>query len=380
MISKLATAFLCFYATGSEGTASFDAFVQKHGRSYRKGTQEYEERRGLFEKRVADVEAQNSKTNKRWTAGVNKLADWNEGELQHLRGWDGSVRPHNSGSRTVKARPAFLQQSSRDSAELPEEKSWANLETASHIHNQGGCGSCWAIASSTVLEYHTEIHGKRRTFSPQQIVDCTPNPRDCGGTGMCDGATAELAMDWVLKNGCASSDEVPYTGENGQCGAESGSALMMSQLLGGAGAANKGNAFGMSGWEKLPQNDQESLMRALVERGPVAISVGAGPWQSYESGVFDSCEKDSIIDHAVVAMAYGKDDSTSSKYWQIQNSWGRDWGESGHIRVLRQDDPSSYCGTDNKPQEGTACKGENDPVTVCGMCGMLFDSVVPHFD
>lgn len=384
MMGKLAAPLVCLYAGGANAmtikqrtsVSAFDSFVETHGRVYSKGTEEYEQRRSLFEKRVAAVEAQNSKSKKLWTAGLNKLSDWTEGELQSLRGWDGSVRPDHSGSRSqTKSMSAFLQQAvNAKESDLPEEKSYENLETAQHIHNQGGCGSCWAISSSTVLEYHSEIHtSKRRTFSPQQIVSCTPNPRACGGTGMCDGATAELAMEWVLKHGCAEESQVPYLGENGECSQSTG-VLAMNQMFGGA---NVGASFGMTGWETLPKNEQEPLMRALVERGPAAVSVGAAPWQSYESGIFDGCEKDSIIDHAVVLIAYGKDAETGSKFWKIQNSWGSDWGETGHIRMLRHDD--AYCGIDNKPQEGTACKGEDAPVPVCGMCGVLFDSVVPHF-
>jgi len=375
-MSRLVIAGLCAYGA-SANTATFDSFIEKHGRSYKQGTDEYEHRLALFQQRESEAATHNIKPNRRWTAGVNKLADWTETELVQLRGWDGSVRPDHSGARVATAHKAFLQASSEES-ELPEEKSWADLETAHEIKNQGSCGSCWAISSATVLEAHTEIHGKRKRFSPQQIVSCTPNPRACGGTGMCEGATAELAMDWVLKNGCADESEVPYQGVNGQC-TNQNPVLAMNQLLGGSSSLvqNGGAAFGMTGWERLPQNEQEPLMRALVERGPVAISVGAGDWQSYENGVFDGCDKDAIIDHAVTLIAYGKDEA--NKFWTIQNSWGDDWGEAGHIRLLRQDDSQSYCGMDNKPQEGTACKGENDPVKVCGMCGMLFDSVVPHF-
>jgi len=357
----------------SVSSNTFEAFVEKHGRSYGKaGTEEYEQRRELFEKTLSDVKAHNSKANRRWTAGLNKLADWTESELKSLRGYDGSVRTAaHSGSRGAKASRAFLQAKSDDFSDLPEEKSWATLETAQHIRNQGSCGSCWAIATATVLEFHTEIHGNKRSFSPQQIVSCTQNPRDCGGTGMCQGATAELAFDFVLKNGCADEATVPYEGVDGTCTVNQSPSFLES--------TNGGAAFGMSGWEKLASNEAEPLMRALVERGPVAVSVGATDWQSYESGVFDGCEKDNIIDHAVVLMAYGKDATSGSKFWQIQNSWGDDWGETGHIRMLRQDNSETYCGTDNKPQEGTACKGEDDPVPVCGMCGVLFDSVVPHF-
>jgi cathepsin L len=137
-----------------------------------------------------------------------------------------------------------------------------------------------------------------------------------------------------------------------------------------------GNNFGMTGWSTLPKNQYEPLMRALAETGPVAVSVAADQWFSYESGIFNGCEKDAVISHAVVAIGYGEEDGT--KFWSIQNSWGEDWGENGVIRLERHED-GGYCGMNNDPQKGVACQGETAPVPVCGMCGILFDSVVPHF-
>ena len=31
----------------------------------------------------------------------------------------------------------------------------------------------------------------------QELVDCVPNPKSCGGTGGCSGATVELAMSYA---------------------------------------------------------------------------------------------------------------------------------------------------------------------------------------
>jgi len=115
----------------------------------------------------------------------------------------------------------------------------------------------------------------------------------------------------------------------------------------------------------------------LVERGPVAVSVAADSWFDYAHGIYNSCGKNAVIDHAVTCMGYGH--QGEDKYWLIMNSWGADWGEDGFIRLERHDD-GNYCGMDSKPELGTACKGETEPVPVCGMCGILFDSVVPHFE
>jgi cathepsin L len=148
--------------------------------------------------------------------------------------------------------------------------------------------------------------------------------------------------------------------------------LDMSAPAVGAGAS----AMGMTGWSTLPKNEYEPLARALAESGPVAVSVAADTWFSYESGIFNGCGKDAVIDHAVTALGYGEE--AGNKFWVIQNSWGEDWGEDGRIRLERHD-KGDYCGMNNDPQKGVACQGETKPVPVCGMCGVLFDSVIPHF-
>jgi len=378
MLSFLAKGLtLSTLAANGQQLPSFESFIEVHSRSYQQGSAEFNERQALYQQRKVDSELHNSAPDRLWTAGVNKLWDWTEAELKTLRGWDGSMRPDGGSARSVRPHGAFLQQQS----ELPTEKTWTSLETGQHIRNQGDCGSCWAIAVSTVLMGHAEIYtGKARTFSAEQLVECTPNPRHCGGDGGCKGATAELAMDWVMKNGCAEASEVPYTASDGACTAgrssEQTMALAFVDETAVAGTGTGGLAFGMTGWETLPKNEYEPLARALAEMGPVAVSVAADAWFNYESGIFNGCGKDAVVDHAVTAMGYGEE--AGRKYWTIQNSWGEEWGEKGHIRLERHDN-GDYCGMNNDPQKGIACQGETASVPVCGMCGVLFDSVVPHF-
>jgi len=355
---------------------TFASFVELNARSYQRGSAEFEQRKALYEQRLVDAETQNSSPERQWIAGVNKLWDWTDSELLTLRGWDGSATPEGgSSSRNIAKHSAFLQQT----GDLPEEKMWDSLDTFAYVKNQGDCGSCWAIASATVLEAHNEIYsGNHRVFSTQQIVECTPNPRHCGGDGGCKGATAELAFDWVLKNGLADASQIPYKGRDGTCTMGSPTADMKAVLaqFSAPAAGAGGAAFGMTGWSTLPKNEYEPLVRALAESGPAAVSVAADTWFSYESGIFNGCGKDAVIDHAVVALGYGAENG--KKFWVIQNSWGQEWGEEGRIRLERHDD-GGYCGTNNDPQKGVACQGETAPVPVCGMCGVLFDSVVPHF-
>jgi len=201
-----------------------------------------------------------------------------------------------------------------------------------------------------------------------------------------------LALQWVLEHGCPSEQEVPYssgdTGSSGTCRSNStfegfrrpGGPLTQRktdnlQAWGAAPKLNPRGPAGMSSWRKLQENSYEPLLHALVSLGPLGVSVSANEWLDYGSGIFDDCSRHAVVSHAVVLLAYGSENG--SKYWMIKNSWGRDWGEQGYMRLLRHEDASSWCGINYFPEYGTGCKGGPPKVTVCGMCGILYSAVVP---
>jgi cathepsin L len=170
------------------------------------------------------------------------------------------------------------------------------------------------------------------------------------------------------------AEDAPYKAVAQKC-TETTTSLLDS----GAGEGGDSGSYGVTGWQTLPSNKAGPLMAALVD-GPVAVAVSAELWFMYYDGIFDSCDRDSVIDHAVVMVGYGTEGGTG--YWTIRNSWGEDWGEHGHIRLLRHDtaeEDDKFCGTDRRPGEGMACKPYPTSVEVCGMCGVLYDSVVADF-
>jgi cathepsin L len=359
-----------------QSTLDFTSFLHTFGRAYNAHSEEYSMRKAAFEKNAEDAQAQNKRPNRLWTAGVNDFWDWTPHEMSTLFGWHRGARPDQSsgGSMLQSIRKSDFLRKENATTPLPAEKSWTNLKTMQTIKSQGACGSCWAIAAVTLLEAATELHSNLRTFSAQEIVSCVPNPKQCGGEGGCRGATVELAVDWVMKYGLSQEHQAPYFADDRKCVRDTQVTLASNKKKNVGGAS-----FGMYGWETLPLNKYEPLMRAIAEKGPTAVSVDASPWHIYEKGIFDACPVDAIINHAVVAIGYGIDKATQVKFWHIQNSWGNTWGEKGTIRLLRRDDDETkFCGIDNKPELGTGCKGGPPKVTVCGMCGVLYDSVVVH--
>ena len=72
---------------------------------------------------------------------------------------------------------------------------------------------------------------------------------------------------------------------------------------------------------------------------------------SYKSGVVDSlaCNDSddnlNLIDHAVLLVGYGKDETSGLDYWLIKNSWSDTWGDRGYIKVAINDEAySAYRG------------------------------------
>jgi len=375
---------------GTGVSLRFNKYVSQFQRSYTPGSAEYKERLQIFTTRLTQIEDLNRRPNKLWTAGINWLTDRRPEELGQLYGWRGHVHSRSQAGRSSGS--WSLAQTSLGTAMPREFSNWTRLVSLQDVRNQGECGSCWAIVGATVYSAHLEIHrpgAAIHALSPQELLSCVPNPHHCGGNGGCKGATVELAFDWIMHNGLSQESAVPYKGINDQCqrqaghdGGDGGVRQLSSVAPGVYQLANivSKSHFGMSAWERLPENKELPLLLALMHRGPVSVSVAASAWAVYESGVFDGCDRDAVINHAVTLVGFGKHTFLQKTYWLIQNSWGPEWGEHGRIRILRErGDETERCGIDRQPEQGTICENGPKEVTVCGMCGILYDSVVPHF-
>lgn len=233
------------------------------------------------------------------------------------------------------------------------------MNFSNFVHNQGACGSCWAHAAVGALEAHAELAtGLATQLSTQEIIDCTANPKECGGTGGCHGATAELSFEEARNRGIALLSNY-HSSPTGKC------------------SESAPSAFKINSFVRLPENKESYLLYAMANKGPVVMSVDAQKLFMYDRGVFAGCNPDTIVNHAVLGVGYGTDEASGKDYWLIKNSWGDGWGESGYFRIERFTDDRAYCGIDNKPQEGVYCKDHPDSIEVCGLCGIASDSVYP---
>merc|ERR1719282_1006915 len=124
--------------------------------------------------------------------------------------------------------------------------------------------------------------------------------------------------------GLSTDHEVPYEGLDLKCSSPMHKAVNQGKGSSFLSTFRRNGGFsqlGLQSWRKLPENKALPLMLAVGD-GPVAVSVGASDWFPYESGIFNGCSPDAVIDHAVVLFGYGTGHAGSEKgqnYWLVRN-------------------------------------------------------------
>lgn len=369
ILLTLATAAVAFPKFHQLNGYSFERYLADSGKTY--SEEEYPVRLALFQSRLEKIQAHNAGGHS-WRMGVNQFTDMTDAERDSYHGFNYPLsvvnRVHDIGNYDRAASSALLKAPLAGDVNF----SWIDRGYMGGVKNQGGCGSCWSFSAISALESHVAIGRGNRgvpTLSVQQFVDCVENPFECGGTGGCYGATAELAYEYSSKMSIRGEYEYPYVDFKGgktdknRCPTRSGGA---SSVI-------------TDGYVRVPANNQDATLAAL-ERGPLVVAVFASLWKDYESGIFDGCSRvaNNVINHGVVLTGAG-DDGRGNSWWEIRNSWGPQWGEHGVMR-LRRNARAAACYIDLDPLDGTECRLPGPVpanITVCGECGILWDPVFP---
>jgi len=344
---------------------TYNHYLHDFGKKY-DNSKEFEERKAIFEENLQIILTHNANPNVRYHMGLNHMTDWTPHEKKSMLGYRGDLAAKHVQERDKKFASGELK--------LPQELmkypapiavDWRGKGILTAVKDQGQCGSCWSFSSAETLESHYALAtGLLNVLSEQQILSCTPNPDECGGTGGCAGGTTEVAYDYLMSTGSTSEWNYPYLsyyGKDQNCYFNS---TKMS-------ATN----VPLTSYQGLPSNNYSAVLNAVAFIGPLALSVDASSWVNYESGIFDGCDTTNPdINHGVQLVGYGAS-GQGEPFWIIRNSWSPTFGEEGYIRVYRDYPP--VCGVDTTPRDGTGCIGGPPNVTVCGMCGVLFDAVYP---
>jgi cathepsin L len=331
---------------------TFEQYVVDFEKTYSSG-EEYASRRAIFLRNIADIINHNGDASQTYKKGVNQFTDYSPAQLKQFFGYNEQIATAaRSNARIADIAPI-------DVKDLPSAVDWRDKGVVSPVKNQGGCGSCWAFAGTEAIETAVaQATGKVLALSTQNVVSCALNPHHCGGTGGCNGATADIAYGYVADRGIASEADYPYRARTGTCN----ETIAKTAKIGG--------------FVKIAENNYTQLITALATVGPLAVNVDASIWSSYSSGVFTGCPFNEVdINHVVQVVGYGHDDAKNKDYWIARNSWGAVWGEKGYMRLERHSDGGqSWCSPDHKPSDGTGCDGGPSVITVCGSCGIWYDA------
>ena len=353
---------------------SFETYLLESGKKF--SGEQLNKRKEIFESNIKKIRQHNVNPSSTYKMGVNAFTDRTQEEIsssfggnKHALGNKQPTRGFKSALSTDSVKRAEMLKS------LPASKDWRDDGVVTPVKDQGHCGSCWAHAAVETLESFLAINtGLLEEISIQELVACMPNTDNCGGTGGCEGAIAELAFDYATEFGLTSQAHYGYehptyffdeTNSNGACNRE---------LMYGTTEAMP-RTVTASGYELLPRNSYEDLMYTIANVGPVSVNVDASTWHLYEDGIFDGCAQDNVdINHVVQLVGYGTCPNSGNDYWLVRNSWTPEFGIGGYIKVARQ---AGYCGADSHNQDGVGCASDATNVTVCGMCGIMYDSSYP---
>jgi C1A family cysteine protease len=204
---------------------------------------------------------------------------------------------------------------------------WVEKGAVTRVKNQGSCGSCYAFSAISAIEGWLAIQHEALTdISPQQVVDCS---QKFGNQG-CNGGFMDYVFNYVAKKGICSEHDYPYKGVVQKC--------MNCTVV--------EHTEEITGWSAVETDDEEALMEASAE-GVISVAIQASSsFQSYKKGVYTGpCSTD--LNHGVTLVGYGTDDKMGKKFWKVKNSWGTGWGESGYIRMEKDQakaHPHGICG------------------------------------
>ena len=240
--------------------------------------------------------------------------------------------------------------------------------------NQGNCGSCAAFAASGLHETCMAKAGAptaKLDLSEQYLVDCGYDGDSMNG---CKGAWLHAYTDWFAKDGGIAPHEGSYPYLDKYPNLNCRKARYVKKWNSGAKVLRSIQDWGCN---------EEKLKKMVYENGAVLVGVYASDdeFVDYDGrGVFNQCTQGEKMNHAVLVVGYGQE-RNGQKYWLIKNSWGKNWGLNGHIKLGRgtnQCGVESYCISAkcaaNGQQETAPTTPKPKPVPVnmwCDVTGML---------
>ncbi|CAK9040063.1 unnamed protein product [Durusdinium trenchii] len=246
-----------------------------------------------------------------WKAAESPFfQDWSLGDVRRLSG----VKVSNAGVLAECTLPDVTVPRSFDARER-----WPHC--FSGVYDMGNCSSSWAIAAvSSMTDRLCIAQNERLELSVQQLLSCDQK----FGKG-CNGGALDMVWNYMKEEGLVSSTCFPYKADalpcSFQCNEEPKRLSSACRL-----------------------STAEQIRREIFINGPVVAPIVL--WNDfliYRSGIYQETrtatplvesEREQQL-HAVKIIGWGVDSvkSFQKEYWIIENSFGKDWGESGYAKI-----------------------------------------------
>ncbi|XP_055586227.1 cathepsin B-like [Uranotaenia lowii] len=220
---------------------------------------------------------------------------------------------------------------------------WPQCESLRMIRNQGTCGSCWAVAATSVMSDRLCIHSGGRInvdLAAEDLMGCC---HDCGegcNGGFLDGSSFLYWVDagvvsgapFNSTDGCKPYPFKPCTYPFKNCAKETSPKCVHHCISEFDGKYKKDKFYGEVAY-KVP-NDERMIQWEIMTNGPVESGFKVfQDYYFYKSGVYQHVKGDRVGKHAIRILGWGWENGVP--YWLIANSYGTGWGEDGYFKFLR---------------------------------------------
>lgn len=188
----------------------------------------------------------------------------------------------------------------------------------SKVRNQGKCGSCYAFATISLIEYiHCKETRERVEFSEQYVVDCGHSRPEFKLIGCVGGLSMNVAS-FVATVGLETRAKYPYYERLYEC-------PLKPDV----------DAFRMGEYRSnLDSGLVVDLiyMEEYLKFNPMTVSVLVPTdFNQYGNGVHPGNNCDPNQHHAMVLVGQGREDG--QEYWLLRNSHSEAWGERGYFKL-----------------------------------------------
>lgn len=312
----------CSSANDLRSTAKWNDFKKKYDKVYRNPSEE-SHRRKIYEMSLAEIEEHNKKYaagEVTWQKGIDAFSDLTDDEFMDRMAMKRSfpeLEREQDLTKFFEADPNFRNPKSFD---------WRDYGAVTEVKNQKSCGSCWAFGTMTSLEWlHHNLTGKLVRYSEKHMIDCDYN------SGGCKGGTAYNGLRLAVRSGIYKEDDyAEYNQKKEECR-----------------AGNSTTPFKISAYGRVREKREQDILEALQKVGPLTVMINSKNFKHFKQGVLpldDKCTLEGRGLHMVVIVGFGTQNGTD--YYTLRNSWGKDWGNNGYLKVPRN---VNYCGINARP-------------------------------